>query len=111
MEPVIIAVRIFVIVESDPSNLGWTKDGYKRFNALHTMVKHDGMQRVEFEARLKERLEEDNANSNRGGDSLDEEEEEEIIPANDFVGVRQPMVEEKRHNDSSDDEDEQQEGF
>jgi len=100
--------------------LGWTKEGYKRFNALHTMVKNDRMQRVDFEVRLKERLEEDNANRNRGVESSDEEEEEEIVPANDFVGVRQPVApmmasHEQTDTDdgssSDDDDDKQDSGF
>ncbi len=100
--------------------LGWTKEGYKCFNALHTMVKNDRMQRVGFEIRLKERLEEDNANRNRGVESSDEDEEEEIVPANDFVGVRQPVApimasreqpDQDSDSSSDDDDDNEDSGF
>jgi hypothetical protein len=84
------------------------------------MVKNDRMQRVDFEIRLKERLEEDNANRNRGVESSDEEEEEEIVPANDFVGVRQPVAtimasreqpDQDSDSSSDDDDDNEDSGF
>jgi hypothetical protein len=69
---------------------GWSKEGYKRFNALYAMVKEDRKRRVEFELDLKEMCQDERNMDEAQNDDDDDSDDEEIIPANDMVGVKQP---------------------
>jgi hypothetical protein len=61
---------------------GWSKEGYLRFNELHSQVKEDRKQRANFELELKKSFAEEHSNEN-DADSSDSD-EEEIFPANDM---------------------------
>jgi hypothetical protein len=67
---------------------GWSKAGYLRFNELHGLVKEDRKRRANFELALKDQFEAEHAMEEKDDDS---DEGEEIMPANDMTGVRQPM--------------------
>jgi hypothetical protein len=88
---------------------GWSRDGYHRFNTLHGLVKQDRMICSGFENLLRSRLENEYIDSNK--QEMEEEEDlEEIFPANDMEGVKQPSVrenaEEGEEEEDSDDSDE-----
>ena len=70
---------------------GWSKRGYLRFNELYGMVKADRIQRSQFEFELKSVFEKSQA-SEQGEDDDYESNDEEIIPANDMIGVKQPIL-------------------
>jgi hypothetical protein len=67
---------------------GWSKSGYLRFNELHCLVKEDRKLRANFESELKSLFVAEHADENGKEDSDDGE---EIIPANDMTGVKQPV--------------------
>jgi hypothetical protein len=69
---------------------GWAREGYLLFNELYQQVANDRLRRANFEAELMTQL--------RAGmddfatDSDQEDEEDEIFPANDLDGVVAPVV-------------------
>ena len=65
---------------------GWSKEGYRRFNALHGMIKEDRKRRANFEAELRERFEIEYGNG-YNDDEVSDDDDEEIFPANDMIGV------------------------
>jgi hypothetical protein len=68
---------------------GWSRAGCLRFNVIYSMVKEDRKTRANFELALKQTLVDQ-----YGGvsdDSESEDEADEIVPANDMAGVRQPV--------------------
>jgi hypothetical protein len=69
---------------------GWSRAGYLRFNALHGLVKEDRKRRANFELELKEQF----AAEHELDDDIDasDDDGEEIIPANDLTGVKQPVA-------------------
>ena len=68
---------------------GWSREGYLRFNEIHAKVKGDRRSRATFELELKEMITREFTES--GKVAVDtEDDEDEIVPANDMVGVRQP---------------------
>lgn len=72
---------------------GWSRDGYERFNALHQFVLQDRMRRANFEADLKNMLaEQHNKNVAEVLDEEDEDEDDEIFPANDMDVVSPSAV-------------------
>lgn len=68
---------------------GWSKAGYLRFNELHGLVKEDRKRRANFELALQQQFEAEHATDEGDDDSDDGE---EIMPANDMTGVKQPAV-------------------
>ena len=67
---------------------GWSKEGFKRFNTLYALVKEDCKRRANFELDLKEQCQ-GQRNKTDKNDSA-ESDGEEIIPANDMAGAKQP---------------------
>jgi hypothetical protein len=84
---------------------GWAKEGYKRFNELHHLVKldHEKWSRRQFEELLKEEFIEDCAKSSKA-DSSRCDDNEVVFPAHDFEDVEQYLPGE---NDSEDSEEEE----
>jgi len=84
---------------------GWAKEGYKRFNELHHLVKLDREKwsRRQFEELLKEEFIEDCAKSLKA-DSSRCDDNEVVFPAHDFEDVEQYLPGE---NDSEDSEEEE----
>ena len=68
---------------------GWSRAGCLRFNVLYGMVKEDRKRRANFELELKETFVDQYGGDYEESDS--EDEGEEIVPANDMAGVRQPL--------------------
>jgi hypothetical protein len=84
---------------------GWSPGGHLRFNAIYNMVKEDRKRRANFELALKVQFQGEQGEDD--GDSNSEA--EEIIPANDMVGAKQPPappapVATANPNDSEDEE-------
>ena len=69
---------------------GWSKEGYLRFNELYLLVKEDRKRRANFELTMKQQFEAEH--SNAGEDDDDTDDGEEILPANDMTGVKQPVT-------------------
>ena len=67
---------------------GWAREGYVLFNTLHRRVTEDRLRRANFESELMAQLR--IGVSHVATDEEDEEEDEEIFPANDLVGVVAP---------------------
>jgi hypothetical protein len=67
---------------------GWSKPGYLRFNAIYSLVQEDRKRRANFELELKEHFQ----NEKNMGDEDDDSDsnDEEIVPANDIIGAKQP---------------------
>ena len=87
---------------------GWSKEGCLRFNALHKLVHEDRQTRANFEAVLKEKQLTKN-HTRKKEKHCDQDEEEEIFPANDIVGVRQTASyqhDSENEDESEDDDDE-----
>jgi hypothetical protein len=84
---------------------GWSREGCMRFNDLYGRVREDRKSRDAFEQALKERFAQ--AHSSNNEDSGSEDEGEEIIPANDMKGVRQPS-EANASSEESDAEDDEE---
>jgi hypothetical protein len=80
---------------------GWSKEGYLRFNELYGMVKEDRKRRSHFEYRLKEVFEKSQQSAHVMGNEYDTD-DDEIIPANDMLGVKQPAWTAKNINNSED---------
>jgi hypothetical protein len=69
---------------------GWSREGYKRFNALHALIKEDRAQRSAFEMELKQEFESSYMSSKQDVEEYEEDEDdEELFPANDMEGVEQ----------------------
>ena len=92
---------------------GWSKKGYLRFNELYRQVKSDRIARAQFELEVLESCKETHA-SDYGEECTDDSDDEEIIPANDMVGVKQPIMhvdnhqkEKEQSENSSDDENDE----
>jgi hypothetical protein len=68
---------------------GWSTAGYLRFNELHGLVKEDRKRRANFELKLKEQFGSEHAVDDRINES---ENGNEIMPANDMAGVKQPTL-------------------
>jgi hypothetical protein len=85
---------------------GWSREGYCRFNKLYAMVKEDRARRAIFENDLRKIFEMEHAERNRIF-SEEDEEEEEIFPANDMEGVKQPAeilkISQEEDNDKNSD--------
>jgi hypothetical protein len=69
---------------------GWSREGYLRFNELYLLVREDRKLRANFEVDLKAKFEAEHVSRRRQEES--EDEEDEIFPANDMSGVKQPEV-------------------
>jgi hypothetical protein len=68
---------------------GWSRVGYLRFNELHVLIKDDRKRRANFELALKKQFEAEHEND---GNEIDSEDDNEIMPANDMMGVKQPTI-------------------
>ena len=75
---------------------GWSKQGYLRFNELYCQVKTDRNSRAQFELEVLESCRETHS-GDYGEDGTDNSDDEEIIPANDMVGVKQPVMHVDKH--------------
>ena len=86
---------------------GWSREGYLRFNALFYIVKADQANRAMFECNFKTKLEQDHKRScsNEAVEDGDKE-EEEIFPANDIPGMKQPFQKQAFPVDNQSDDDE-----
>ena len=75
------------------------------------MVKHDRKERSQFEFELKTVFEKSQATNNQKVSNEYESDDEEIIPANDMIGVKQPVLQichngkKKEDSETSDDDD------
>ena len=94
---------------------GWSREGYLRFNTLHAEVKEDCKRRANFELEFQKVMEEAYMES-RKAEMDSEEEEEEIIPANDILGVKQPAEPNRNKcniydaNNSNEEDDDSEDG-
>jgi hypothetical protein len=80
---------------------GWSKPGYLRFNSIYSQVQEDRKRRANFELGLKEHFQ---AEKNMDEDDEDSDSnDEEIVPANDIIGAKQPTT--TRQDELDDNED------
>lgn len=68
---------------------GWSSEGYLRFNAIYKLVQQDRLHRANFEAEMMKQWRD--ADAVDGTESEQEEDDEEIFPANDLEGFVAPM--------------------
>ena len=66
-----------------------------RFNELHSKVKEDRKSRDNFELELKELLEQEYIDDGKAHALFVDDDDKEIVPANDMMGVKQPIGQDK----------------
>ena len=74
---------------------GWSREGYLRFNEIHAKVKKDRKSQDNFELELKELLEQQYIDDGKADTLFVDDDDEELVPANDWMGVKQPIGQDK----------------
>ena len=72
-------------------NQGWSREGYVRFNELYSLVHADRLQRAKFEQELMIYMRQEIEGEDNSDDDI-EGADDEIYPANDLLGAKDPTV-------------------